>query len=86
MAAGRPVLAAIDLDTAVPRMLEESGGGLAVPPDDLGAFVAGLRSLLADPESAAAIGASGRRWAVANASPAAVGAAYDSLIASVRRR
>ncbi len=86
MAAGRPVLAAIDPDTAVPRILEESGGGLAVPPDDLDAFVAGLRELLADPDRAAAMGASGRRWAVAHASPAAVGVSYDRLITSLRDR
>ena len=35
MAAGRPVVAAIDADTAVPRILADSGGGVAVAPDDL---------------------------------------------------
>ena len=84
MAAGRPVLAAIDPDTAVPHILEHSHGGLAVPPDDLDAFVAGLGELLADPIGAAAMGASGRRWAVEHASPAAVGRAYDSLISTLR--
>ena len=34
LAAGRPVLAAIDAGTEVPRMLAESGGGVCVPPDD----------------------------------------------------
>jgi colanic acid biosynthesis glycosyl transferase WcaI len=85
MAAGRPVLAAIDPETAVPHILDDAGSGLAVPPDDVDAFVAGLRKLLADPVGAAAMGASGRRWAVSNASPAAVGLAYDALISSLRR-
>jgi colanic acid biosynthesis glycosyl transferase WcaI len=84
MAAGRPVLAAIDQETAVPHILDDSGGGLAVPPDDREAFVAGLRELLADPVAAAAMGASGRRWAVEHASPVAVGRAYDSLISTLR--
>jgi colanic acid biosynthesis glycosyl transferase WcaI len=84
MAAGRPVLAAIDQHTAVPQILEDSGGGLAVVPDDLDAFVAGLRELLADPVGAAAMGADGRRWAVEHASPAAVGRAYDALISALR--
>lgn len=80
MAAGRPVLAAIDAGTAVPRILSESGGGVAVPPDDPEAFLAALRDLLADPDAAATLGRRGREWAVANASPAAVGSAYGDLL------
>jgi len=85
MAAGRPVVASIDEGTAVPSMLAESGGGLAVPPEDLPAFVASLRALLADPERAIAMGANGRRWVEREASPVAVGAAYHQLIESLRR-
>ena len=40
LAAGRPVLAAIDPDTEVPRILVASGGGVAVAPDDTEAFIA----------------------------------------------
>ena len=86
MAAGRPVLAAIDPGTAVPRILEESGGGVAVPPDDPDAFVAALRRLLDEPDTARAMGRAGRRWAVAHASPAAVGVAYDTLIRRLSHR
>jgi colanic acid biosynthesis glycosyl transferase WcaI len=85
MAAARPVVASIDVGTAVPKILAESGGGVAVAPDDLDAFVAALRELLADPDRASAMGASGRRWVEREASPAAVGAAYHQLIASLRR-
>ena len=85
MAAGRPVLASIDPGTAVPTILAESGGGMAVPPDDLGAFVDALRELLAAPERAAAMGVAGREWVEREASPVAVGAAYDQLLASLRR-
>lgn len=80
MAAGRPVLAAIDADTAVPRMLEASGGGVAVPPDDVDAFVGALRDLVDDPERAALLGSRGRSWVVREASPRAVGVAYDLLV------
>lgn len=83
MAAGRPVLAAVDPDTAVPRILAESGGGVAVPPDDLDAFVDALTELLADLDEAEAMGRRGRAWAVANASPAAVGSAYSDLLGSL---
>ena len=83
LAAARPVLAAIDPGTAVTKILDESGGGISVPPDDPAAFVAALRELLAHPERCASMGASGRAWAVDNASPNAVGQAYSSLIATV---
>jgi colanic acid biosynthesis glycosyl transferase WcaI len=83
LAAGRPVLAAIDPGTEVPRMLAASGGGVAVPPDDAAAFDAGLRQLLADPAGAAAMGAAGRAWVLGAASPRAVAIAYEQLIRSL---
>lgn len=86
MAAGRPVVASIDPDTAVPRMLAESGGGISVPPDDPNEFIAALRTLLDDPERAARLGAGGRSWVVDNASPAAVGSAYRALISMLAGR
>ena len=86
MAAGRPVVAAIDPDTAVPRILADSGAGVAVVPDDPAAFVAGLRRVLEDPDDARTMGSRGRAWVVREASPAAVGRAYDELLSSLRRR
>jgi colanic acid biosynthesis glycosyl transferase WcaI len=83
LAAGRPVLASIDPETEIPRLLAAASAGVAVPPDDLDAFVGALRGLLADTERARALGDSGRRWVVAHASPGAVGAAYDRLLRSV---
>ena len=83
LAAARPVLAAIDPDTAVPHILAASGGGVAVPPDDPEAFVAALRDLLADPRGREEMGAAGRAWAVREASPTAIGEAYDHLVRSL---
>jgi len=83
LAAGRPVLAAIDAGTEVPRMLAASGGGVAVAPDDPVAFRAALAELLADPAAAAAMGAAGRAWVTGAASPRAVAVAYEQLIRSV---
>lgn len=77
LAAGRPVVAAIDPGTEVPRMLAGSGAGLAVPPDDADAFVEALRTLLDDPARARSMGEAGRRWVEQAASPAAVAAAYE---------
>jgi colanic acid biosynthesis glycosyl transferase WcaI len=83
LAAGRPVLAAIDEGTAVPRILAASGGGVAVPPDDADSFVAALRDLVADPERCASMGIAGRTWVESEASPSAVGSAYDGLISGL---
>jgi colanic acid biosynthesis glycosyl transferase WcaI len=86
LAAGRPVVASIDLDSEIPRLLAEAGAGIAVAPGDAAAFVAALRSLLADPARASAMGEAGRAWAVREASPAAVGVAYDRLVRAVAGR
>lgn len=85
MAAGRPILAAVDADTAIPRILAESGGGLVVEPDDADAFVSALRGMLADPDGLASMGSAGRAWALDHASPSAVGAAYSELVGRLQR-
>ena len=83
MAAGRPVVAAIDPGTAVPAILEASGGGISVAPDDPEAFIAAVRELVEHPSVGRRLGVLGRRWVVREASPDAVGAAYDDLVRSL---
>ena len=80
LAAGRPVVAAIDAGTAVPVILRAAEAGITVPPDDAEAFVVAVRALVDDPGECAQMGERGRRWVEVNASPAAVGAAYDRLL------
>lgn len=80
LAAARPVVASIDAGTAVPVILADSGAGVSVPPDDLDAFVDALERMLDEPTEAAAMGARGREWVEREASPGAVGDAYDDLI------
>lgn len=86
LAAGRPVLAAVDPGTEVTRLLAASGAGLAVPPDDPEAFVDGLRRLLAEPGWAAERGARGRAFVEGAVSPAAVAEQYEQLILGLGRR
>jgi putative colanic acid biosynthesis glycosyltransferase WcaI len=86
LAAGRPVVAAIDPDTEVPRILEASGAGLVVPPDDEDAFVAAIGELVDEPDRASRMGSAGRRWVERAASPKAVAAAYERLIGDLHTR
>ena len=86
LAAGRPVLAAIDPGTEVPRILHASGGGVAVPPDDGDALHDALVALLADPVALQAMGTSGRTWVLQAASPRAVADAYVALVRELRAR
>ena len=83
LAAARPVVAAIDADTEIPRLLAASGGGIAVPPDDLDALVAVVRALASDAAERERMGRAGREWVERAASPAAVGAAYSRLLTAL---
>ena len=83
LAAGRPVVAAVDAGTEVPRMLAASGGGVVTPPDDNAAFVAAVAGLLDDADRRRAMGEAGRAWVQRAASPAAVAEAYELLIRSL---
>ncbi len=86
LAAARPILAAVDEGTEVARTVASAGAGLAVPPDDPAAFLAGLDQLLADPALLVERGAAGRRFVEGWASPEAVARAYSALFAEVAAR
>ena len=86
LAAARPVVASIDADTEVPRLLAVAGAGVSVPPGDAAAFTAAIGALVDDPERRGALGRAGRAWVEAEASPAAVGRAYAGLLGEVAAR
>jgi colanic acid biosynthesis glycosyl transferase WcaI len=86
MAAGRPLIASVDEGTEVARVVERAGAGVAVPPDDPGAFVAAVSKLLDDPDLAAQMGRSARRFVERWASPAVVALQYETLFEELRAR
>ncbi len=86
LAAGRPIVAAIDAGTEVPRILESADAGVVVAPDDPDAFVAALRQLLDDPQRSTHMGCAGREWVQRAASPGAVALAYEQLFRELSRR
>jgi colanic acid biosynthesis glycosyl transferase WcaI len=86
LAAGRPLVAAIDTDTEVSRIVTRVGCGVAVPPDDPPAFIEAIRSVLGSVDLGAGMGRAGRAWAERSASPSATAAAYEELVTELARR
>jgi putative colanic acid biosynthesis glycosyltransferase WcaI len=83
LAAGRPLLAAIDEGTEVARVVAMAGCGVAVAPDDRDAFAVALLRLIDDPVGREAMGSRGRAWVERWISPAAVAQAYEELFEEV---
>jgi colanic acid biosynthesis glycosyl transferase WcaI len=83
LAAGRPLIASVDEGSEVERVVERSGSGIAVPPDDAEALTKAIRRMLDAPEEAARMGEAGRAWVEQSASPAAVATAYETLFESL---
>ena len=83
LAAARPVVAAIDPGTEVTRILEHSGAGVSVAPDNEEVFTSALQSMVANIGEAREQGRKGRQWVETHVSPAAVAQSYLSLIADI---
>jgi colanic acid biosynthesis glycosyl transferase WcaI len=86
LAAGRPLIASVDSGSEITRLIERSGAGLSVPPEDGEALTKAIRRLLDAPDEGAAMGASGRTFVEGWASPAAVAEAYEKLFLSLKPR
>lgn len=84
LAAGRPMLAAIDPNSEIPNMLRESGAGIAVEPDHAPAFIEALGKLVSNRELLLEMGARGRNWVETHASPASVAAQYEAIFLANR--
>ena len=84
MASSRPVIAAIDPNTEIPRLLERSGAGVSVAPDDADALRAAITELVDAPTVRESLGKNGREWVERHASPRAVAVAYEGLFAADR--
>ena len=82
LAAGRPVVAAVDTDTEVPRLVRAAECGIVVEPDHPEAFGTAIDTLAADVGMRRAMGERARRHVEKEASPAVVAGRYADLIAS----
>jgi colanic acid biosynthesis glycosyl transferase WcaI len=86
LAAGRPLVASVDAASEVARIVERSGAGIHVPPEDREAFTAAIRALVDDPDKRERMGRAGRGFVENAASPAAVALAYENLFIELRAR
>ena len=85
LASGRALIASVDHASEVARLVERSGGGVVVPPEDSGAFVAAVTKLVLDERLRVRMGAAGRRFVEGQATPAVIAQAYESLFEDLRR-
>jgi colanic acid biosynthesis glycosyl transferase WcaI len=86
LAAARPLVASVDAGSEVTRVIERSGAGVAVPPQDAEALTKAVSSLLDAPEEMNRMGEAGRAWVEGWASPAAVAESYEGLFDRLRRQ
>lgn len=84
LASARPVVGGLRGEGA--RILEQSGGGIAVEPGDTRAMAEAIRGLLDDPTRRAEMGAAGRRYVVEHHSRGAIAARLEELLAEVTAR
>jgi colanic acid biosynthesis glycosyl transferase WcaI len=84
MAAGRPIVAAVDPGTEVDRLVEGASCGIVVPPDDVLAFIDAVDRLVADLDGRTAMGRRARAFVETHASPRAVAESYANLVRAAR--
>jgi len=86
MAAGRPIVAAVDAGTEVPRMVDAARCGLVVPPDETESFIAAIDRLVSDRDGRRDMGERARAFVEGQASPRSVAERYANLVHEIRRR
>lgn len=84
LAAGRPLIASVDEGSEVARIVERSGAGIAVPPEDAEALTKAVKELIDTPARAAEMGHKGRLFVESWASPGAVAQSYEELFLELR--
>jgi colanic acid biosynthesis glycosyl transferase WcaI len=83
IAAGRPVVACVEERSDTSLLLERSGCGVRVPPEDPQALAEALIGLSRDREAGRRMGERGRLWAESRHSRATAAGAYGKLFSDV---
>ena len=85
LAAGRPVLASVDLGSEIDLVVTRSGAGRTAAAGNTEEFIATLSALIDDPHGRAAAGLEARRFAEEWLSTAAVAETYNDLFLELQR-
>ncbi len=80
LASGRPVLASVDADSDMSRLVERSHGGVCVPPEDAQALAQAIIELKANPLLREEYGEGGREFAVNFHSPSSAAERFEELL------
>jgi glycosyltransferase involved in cell wall biosynthesis len=84
LAAGRPLIAAVDAESEPARVIREERVGIDTPPGDVEAFTRAVEAARADPHALREAGARARRAAVERFGFDRILAAYRELISELR--
>jgi glycosyltransferase involved in cell wall biosynthesis len=82
LAAGRPILGAMPRSNLATRVIERSGAGKIVNPDDTDGFIAAARVLIENPAELAAAGRAGRRYAESAFDIDAIADRWEAIMAA----
>jgi colanic acid biosynthesis glycosyl transferase WcaI len=86
LASGQPVIATAELESAIGRVILNSGGGVLIPPNDLDMLISAIQQLAQTPHKRYLYGRNGRRYAEMHLDKESIlEAAYSALIASQER-
>lgn len=80
LASGRPLIAGVDEASDTRRLVERSGGGLGIPPEDPAALAQAIVHLKENPDLRQQMGRRGRQYALRHHSSQAAAAAFEQLL------
>ncbi len=83
MAAARPVLAAVDADSEIAWLVQETKCGVRIPPDDPQALVEAIMQFYREPDRGRVYGENGRRYVVEHYARDRIAMQYHQLITAV---
>ena len=83
MAAGVPVVAAMNLNGDAPALIEESGGGICVPPEQPKALAEAILSLYKNKELRRKLGVQGRKYVEKYLSPRVIAEKYENIFTNL---
>jgi colanic acid biosynthesis glycosyl transferase WcaI len=85
LASGLAIVASVPPNGTAARAVEESGGGIVVPPEDPGALAATILELYDNPDKVKLLGEKSRLYAIENYSFEQALSRYEELFAALQK-